>query len=83
MKQKRDDMCDLMTCYFILGADGKNLEIKSGHEKFLWSNAVTDDMIGIICSDEIVKNIFFRNQKFYGQYIHFWKDSRFDELESG
>ena len=52
-------MCDLMTCYFILGADGKNLEIKSGQEKFLWSNAVTDDMIGIICSDEIVKNIFF------------------------
>ena len=27
---------DLSTCYFILGTDGKDMETKSGQEKFLW-----------------------------------------------
>ena len=58
-------MCNLSTCYFIIGADGKDMEIKSGQEKFLWSNAMIDDMIGIICSHEILKRkLIFRNQKF-------------------
>ena len=64
-KQKRADMCDLSTCYFILSTDGEDMETKSGQEKFLWSNAMIDDMIDIICSDEILKKkLIFRNQKF-------------------
>ena len=58
-------MCDLSTCYFILGTDGKDMETKSDQEKFLWSNAMIDDMIDIICSDEILeKKLIFSNQKF-------------------
>ena len=45
------------------------METKSGQEKFLWSNAMTDDMIDIICSDKIMKKIFFSetttNTKFF------------------
>ena len=58
-------MCDLSNCYLILGTDGKDMETKSGQEKFNWSNAMIDDMIDIICSDEILKKkLDFRNQKF-------------------
>ena len=58
-------MCDLSTSYFILGTDGKHMETKSGQEKFIRSNAMIDDMIDIICSDEILKKkLIFRNQKF-------------------
>ena len=58
-------MCNLLTCYFILGTDGKDMETKSGQEKCLYSNAIIDDMIDIICSDEIMrKKLIFRNQKF-------------------
>ena len=58
-------MCDLSTCYFILDTNGKDMEIKSDQEKFLWSNAMIDDMADIICSDEILKKrLIFRNQKF-------------------
>ena len=57
-------MCDLLTCYFILGTDGKDMEIKCGQEKFIWSNAMIDDMGDIVCSDEIMKKMLtFRNQK--------------------
>ena len=43
---------------------GKDMETKSGQEKSLWSNAMIDDMIDIICSDKIMKkNFVFRNQK--------------------
>ena len=54
-KQKRADINNLSTCYFILGTDGKDMETKSGQEKILWSNAMIDDMIHIMCSDEILK----------------------------
>ena len=40
------------------------METKSGQEKFIWSNAMIDNMIDIICSDEILKKkLIFRNQK--------------------
>ena len=56
---------DLLTCHFILGTDGKDMETKSGQEKFLWSNTMVDDMIDRTCSAEIMKNkLIFRNQKF-------------------
>ena len=45
-------MCDLITCFFILSTDEKNMETKSGQEKFLWSNAIIDYMVDIVCSDE-------------------------------
>ena len=28
LKQKKSDMCNLLTCYFILSTDGKDMEIK-------------------------------------------------------
>ena len=38
---------------------------KSGQEKFIWSNAIIDDIIDIICFDETMKKkLIFRNQKF-------------------
>ena len=58
-------MGNLSTCYFILGTDGKDMETKSGQKKFLRSNAMNDDMIDIICFDEILKKkLIYRNQKF-------------------
>ena len=47
-------MCDLLTCYVILGTDGKDMKTKFGQEKFIWSNAMIN-MIDIICSDETLK----------------------------
>ena len=55
IETKKSIMCDLLTCYFILGTDGKDMETKFGQEKFIWSNAMNNDMIDIICSDEILK----------------------------
>ena len=41
------------------------METNSGQEKFIWLNAMIDDMIDIICPDEIMKKkLIFRNQKF-------------------
>ena len=40
------------------------METKPGQEKIIWSNAMIDDMIDIMCSDEILKKkLIFRNQK--------------------
>ena len=33
--RKISDMYDLLTCYFILCIDGKDMEIKSDQEKFI------------------------------------------------
>ena len=55
IETKKSILCDLLTCYFILGTDGKDMETKFGQEKFIWSNAMINDMIDIICSDEILK----------------------------
>ena len=35
LKQKKSDMCKLLTCYFILSTYGKDMEIKSDQEKFI------------------------------------------------
>ena len=55
-------MCDLLTSYFTLETDGKYMETKSGQEKFLWSNVMTDDMIDIICSDKIMEKNFQKSE---------------------
>ena len=52
---------------------GKDMETKSGQEKFLWSNAMTDDMIDIICSDKIMKKIFFSETKNFPPIQNFLK----------
>ena len=58
-------MYDSLTWYFILITDRKDMETNSGQEKFIWLNAVIDDMIDIICSDKTMKNkLIFKNQKF-------------------
>ena len=36
MNQKRTNMCDLLTCIFIAVIETKDMETKSGQEKFLW-----------------------------------------------
>ena len=55
-------MCDLLTSYFTLETDGKYMETKSGQEKFIWSNVMIDDMIDIICSDNIMEKNFQKSE---------------------
>lgn len=53
-------MCDLLTCNFILGTKGEDVETKSNQKKLQWSNAMTDDRIDIICYDERKKKNNFQ-----------------------
>ena len=64
-------MCSLLTCYFILSTDGKDMETNSGQEKQIWSNAMIDDMIDIVCSNEIIKKeINFQKPEICRQWKH-------------
>ena len=52
---KRADMWNVVDLLFFVSTDGKYTETKSSQEKFLWSNAMIDQMIDIICSDHFRK----------------------------
>ena len=47
------------------------METNSGQEKQIWSNAMIDDMIDIVCSNEIIKKeINFQKPEICRQWKH-------------
>lgn len=53
----------LLPWYFILDTGGKDMETRSGQEKFPWSKSVIDDMIDAACSHKFMKKINFSEIK--------------------